>query len=287
MTSGRSFTTNISWTEEGRARSKCHYNAWLQTPGQRVKLKTDMTNRNQTLTLAYVPSVFKTGTPMNFTIESLVDSCGFSRTIEVAYVHDWSTVRHVINFGQARKDYDWHGNETIRVPLTDWLNPSTKFRITWHQNLTELIDDGYSCSACISLLTVDTRQVIRRTFERNLGQVDGWSPMLNGKIPSNRKYRLEISPSSALREGFKPLYVYLEMVPVTGSYVPYKAPFTTGVTLAIVLLLVGNFVFVGARLYLMSRHKEAHGEEAAPFKTTYPRPEDPLLDPAAEVDRFI
>jgi hypothetical protein len=267
MAAGKTFTTNISWRPEGATRRKCFYNAWLQTPGQRVKLKTDMTNNNQTLHLEYVPSVFRTGTPMNLTIESLIDGCGISRTVPVRYAHDWSSVGHVINFGQIRKTYDWIGNDTIRVPLTDWLNPSVKFRITWHQNLTELIDDGYSCSACISLITVDTKQVVRRTFERNLGQVDGYTPWLNGNVPSNRRYRLEISPSSAMREGFKPLYVYLEMVPIAGTYRPYTPPFTEMLTIGIVLVMAANFVFVGARIWMLARHKAAQGEETAPFKS--------------------
>jgi hypothetical protein len=302
MESGERFATNIHWILSNDSRKHCHYNAWLQTPGQRVKLHSEMTHQNQTFNLSYVPSVFQTGTAMNLTIESLIDGCGISRTVAVDYVHNWSTVGHVMNFGLPLKTYEWTSNDTVRVPLADWRNPAVKFRITWNQNLTQLIDDGYSCSACISLIIVDTRQVVRRVFERNLGEVDGWTPWLNGHVPTNRKYRLEISPSSAMREGFKPLYVYLEMVPVAGTYHPYKPPFTTGVTAGIVIVFILNFAFVGAQLYFMTKLREARGEEAAPFRahkvgtqiheakgeqfTTFGA-DDPLLGPRIDPTSYV
>jgi hypothetical protein len=223
-----------------------------------------MRAKNATLVLDYVPSVFRNGTVMNLTMESLV--CGFSRSVPIKYVHTLSVDRQIY-FRKKGHDYAWKDNQTILVPLGDWLNGSTTFELIWHQNLTQLIDDGYSNSACISLLTAETKQVVRRVFVRNLGQVD-YTVILNGEIPSNRRYRLEISPTSARREGFPPLYVYLEMIPVNGSKVAYETPFTKARMAGIVCIFSLNFFFVIWKIYALAKRKEAdQGEEAVPFKT--------------------
>jgi len=50
-----------------------------------VKLKTQIRD-NETLILAYVPSVFQAGTKMNLTIESLTKGCGgWSASVPVKY----------------------------------------------------------------------------------------------------------------------------------------------------------------------------------------------------------
>jgi hypothetical protein len=265
MYSGSNFSTNITWKTDNTTIQKCWYNAWLQAHGQRVKLKTYMNEINTTLFLDYVPSVFRHGTEMNLTMESLV--CGFSRSVPINYVHNSSSDRPIY-FRKKGHDYNWHGNDTILVPLGDWLDGSTQFELIWHQNLSQLIDDGYSNSACISLLTAETKQVVRRVFERNLGHVD-YTVFLNGEIPSNRRYRLEISPTSARREGFPPLYVNLEMIPFEGSNVAYDTPFTTARMAGIVSIFSLNFLFVIWRIYALARKREAaQGEEAVPFKST-------------------
>jgi cbb3-type cytochrome oxidase subunit 3 len=263
MYSGSNFSTDITWDTDNTTIKMCWYNAWLQVHGQRVKLKTHMTAHNTTLVLDYVPSVFRTGTEMNLTMESLV--CGFSRSVPIKYVHN-SSVDHPLYFRKKGRDYQWYDNETILVPLGDWLNGSTTFELIWHQNLSQLIDDGYSNSACISLLTAETKQVVRRVFERNLGQVD-YTVILNGEIPSNRRYRLEISPTSARREGFPPLYVYLEMIPVDGAKVAYETPFTTARMVGIVILFSLSLLCVVWRIYALAKRKEADQEEAVPFKS--------------------
>jgi hypothetical protein len=278
MVSGASFETNVSWSDTNK--SKCFYNAWLQAHGQRVKLATTMLNKNKTLHLDYVPSIFGNATEMNLTFESLIEKCGFSASVPIDYRHNLSEVKHDITFRNAGKEYPWASNDTQLVNLTDWLDPTTKFDIVWHQSLGELIDDGYSCSACISRLT-ETREVITRTFERNLGQAE-FGVWTNGDVPSNRLYRLEISPSSAKREGFAPLYVYLEMVPVSGPDVSYKVPFTTARNAGMLVVLILNFLFIGFRLYGLVRKKGAadKGEEKVPFKSGAPRErQNPLQEP--------
>jgi hypothetical protein len=119
------------------------------------------------------------------------------------------------------------------------------------------------------LLTDTSKEVVRRTFVRNLGQADFNGILwLNGQVPSNRIYRLEISPSSKKREGFLPLYVNLLLEPIGGKYAPYRTPFTLWRNIGITVVLVGNFLFVGFRIYGLAKKKETKGEkdENVPFR---------------------
>jgi hypothetical protein len=86
-------------------------------------------------------------------------------------------------------------------------------------------------------------------FERNVGQLDSYSINLNGEIPTNREYRLEISPSSARRENFPPLYVNIEIVSYLGRYDSYEHPFTTGLNVGILLLFIFILIYFGFRLW--------------------------------------
>jgi hypothetical protein len=72
-------------------------------------------------------------------------------------------------------------------------------------------------------------------------------------VPSNRRYRLELSPSSAKREHFPPLFIYLDIVSGSGIYNPYRHPFSTALCVCIFILLILNCVAMAVRLILLNR----------------------------------
>jgi hypothetical protein len=267
MHSSHAFTAKIVWFDDSSALKKCFYNAYLQAKGQRVKLRTQMLDHNRTLFLGYVPSVFKNGTLMNLTVESLIDGCGFSTSVPIEYFHNMSEVAFPMSLrGRGGKIYPRVGNDTVQVPIEDWMDRNYEFQLDWDLDLAQLIDDGYACSVCISLLTIDTRQVIRRMFERNVGNYPSYSIVLNGEIPTNREYRLEISPSSAMSENFPPLYINIEIVSFEGRYNSYTHPFTPGLNIVILALLLLNFVFIGLRMWTSAKKQHLVDEALMPFK---------------------
>jgi hypothetical protein len=60
-----------------------------------------------------------------------------------------------------------------------------------------------------------------------------------------------------MREGFVPLYVYLEMVPVSGPNVAYVPPFTVARNVGITIGLALNFLFVEFKRYGFAKTEES------------------------------
>jgi len=106
----------------------------------------------------------------------------------------------------------------------------------------------------MSLITVATRKVVRRSFERNLGFTD-FDLREDDIAPSNREYLFEIAPGSAKRERFTPLSVLVSGA--GGAAQPYKNPFSLAICVALVIVLSANFVFVVTRIYGLSKKKKA------------------------------
>jgi hypothetical protein len=275
----------MSWKDDSH--KKCFYNAWLQSNNQRKKLKTEMRNGNITMILDYVPSIFIDHLPMSLVMESLVKdgSCGgFSASVPVVYVNN-NTAKTVLFCDNEGKPYpsftDQEGTH-VRIRLKDWLDPDQTFTIKWNQNLTTLMDDGYSNSACLSLITYDTKQIVRRTFARNLGVVDDYDVYIDGVgVPTNRKYKFEISPTSAKRENFGALDLILE-IEGEGKYTPYVQPFRAKWRQALIVVLMGGILMyiplMVYRTFLRSRKVEGKGDKQPLISNQ----QQPLAGPGAD-----
>lgn len=71
--------------------------------------------------------------------------------------------------------------------------------IQWGLSLSHVVDDGYSTSVAISILSVEGSKLLKRTFVRNTGFY-AW----NDSVPSDRAFILEITPTSTDRiENFR------------------------------------------------------------------------------------
>ena len=254
--------TTISWklnwkNDPQDKHKKCAYNTWLQREGQRVKLKTTVDPTNTTYTLSFVPSVFKNATEMNLTMESLYGECGgWSATVPVLYLNEMDEPEDRADLIITKyKDYDNPypmKNGKFVIPMADWK--SGGFSVKWNQTMSEILDDGYSCSACLTMITIDTGRISRRTFERNLGEAD-FDIKENGEVPGNSEYLIELSPSSAQRENFRRKQVRVVIQRDENNRKPYKNPFTLQINIGILIILSANFVFVGTRIYSLNRRR--------------------------------
>ena len=263
--------TEISWqlnwkNDPYNKHKKCEYNTWLQREGQRVKLKTKVDSENTTYTLSYVPSVFKNGTEMNLTMESLVGDCGgWSATVPVIYVNDMEEEDNKRLLITKYKDYDNTypmKDGKFVIPMKDWT--SGGFSLKWSLNMSELLDDGYSCSACITMITIDTGRIARRTFERNLGEAD-FDIKENGAVPTNDEYIIELGPSSARRENFERRQVRVVIERDGTNKKPYQNPFKLPLNIGILVVLSANFLFVGTRIYCLNRRRQV--DDDRPLET--------------------
>jgi hypothetical protein len=272
MVAGSNFTTGVTWFNE--TMKSCFYNAWLQAGAQRIKLHTEMIDNNQTLVLDYVPSVFMDNltfenASIQLVMESLIfnDKCrGFSAAVNVSYINNLTqgVMKFANEYGVEYSSYIGDEGLTVfRIPIKDWLDINQTFTITWTQNLTTLMDDGYSNSACLSLVTADTKQIIRRMFARNLGQQQDYNVYLEGSgTPTNRLYRFQLSPTSAKRENFKTIEVILDVV-ADGENAEYRNPYrATWRKVLVVVLMLFTIIYMAVPMYfLLIKKKKAKGEE--------------------------
>lgn len=185
---------------------------------QRTKVKGVVID-GSSIFLPYVPSVFKDGIEINFTVESLDSSCAFTASTGVEYVNKYKP--GIILFEAAK---DEHCQATGSISNTSISNVTISFDYPcivayYALNLSNVTDDGYSSSITQSIITSENKVILNRVFNRNLGQVI-WKSI----VPSNRNFKFQLSPTSSGRtEQFDPLTVSVYVKEQTGIYVFFES----------------------------------------------------------------
>lgn len=248
MEANKSATIDIEVREDFR---HCWVVSYFQSDDEdmnRLKVKPKISSDNRTMTLGMVPTVFNDALKMRFVIESLGEGCGFTANISVNYSNKlkpntmWLT--------------DYHD---FRIPLR-----TTKMTVNWALNLKNILDDGYSTSVCISIISMESYQVLRRSFERNTGSAEIYLTDDKGITPSNRQFMLEISPSSPIDNSaitFKPIQQTITIETAPGNYRPYKNPFPLSRLIGISVLLGIAFIYVFVRIVFLFRKKIMNVDE--------------------------
>ena len=252
ITAGENFTVNIRVTEAFR---KCWFGSYLQSDDenmQRLKVKPKTDDKNETLYLDMVPTIFKDNLSMLFVVESLGAGCGFTANMSVKYKHPPPKSNiSLVNYP----------NSTIPI--------NTKsVTVKWHLFLENILDDGYSTSVCISVISHQTKQVTRRTFERNTGLAELSLVDESGETPTDRNFILQISPSSPIDNPsltFEPLSLNITLLPLPGPKVPYTTPFKTYI-FVFLIIMISLFFFAFPIPLCLNLRKNKKKEEEEPFK---------------------
>jgi len=187
MEAGKPFKTDVELPESS---IMCPYLSYLQHETNRLKIKTKMINNNKTITLDTVPTVYANGTKLSLVVESLYNNsnCGFVASTIINYTNN-NTEPGIIQ-----------PNINTIIPVG-----SKDLDISYALNMIKSIDDGYSTSACVSIIASSSNVVLKRTFVRNTGQL-----FFDDSIPSNIEFKLEITPSSYRnRADFQPISISL------------------------------------------------------------------------------
>lgn len=209
----------------------------------RLKVKPKISKDNKTLTLPMVPTVFNDGLKMRFVVESLGEGCGFTANVSINYSN------------KLKPNTMWITNYTnSTIPLR-----TKKLTVNWALNLKNILDDGYSTSVCISVISKESMQVLRRSFERNTGSAVIYLTDDNDNTPSNRQFLLEISPSSPIDNEaitFKPILKNITIETEPGYKKPYKNPFSI-VRLSLIIVFIGiALIYVLVRFACLAKKKK-------------------------------
>lgn len=228
---GKNFSASIKVTEEFK---KCYVLGYLESRGQRLKLHPKIVDDNKTVIIDYMPSVFANNTEMNLTLESFDENCSFTSSLKLKYINEDPTPR-------------------FTQPESHLSCGQTDLRIQWVLNLTEIVDDGYSSSAVISIISIDSKQVLNRVFTRNTGDSED---VYKNIIPKNRAFILQLSPTSQARnDSFKPINMTVYVDDWNGNDDGYVSPFTKGYFAAICIVFIINFIVVAVRVFALIRRK--------------------------------
>ncbi|OHS95190.1 P-domain proprotein convertase [Tritrichomonas foetus] len=252
MVANESFRTSI---RINKSYEHCWFVSYLQTDDserQRLKVKPKVLDGNTTLFLPMVPTVFANNTDMKFAIESLGEGCGFTAEIDTTYINNLEPNTMWIT-----------GFPDFHIPLR-----TTSITVNWALNLAGILDDGYSTSVCISIISLESKQVLRRIFDRNTGSAEVLLTDENGETPSNRQFLLEISPSSPIDNSkitFKPIRQIITIETTDGPVEPYNNPFTLKNRIFICILMGTSLLFVVLRMILLAG-KKIRKEEEEPFQ---------------------
>ncbi|KAH0790093.1 Clan SB, family S8, subtilisin-like serine peptidase [Histomonas meleagridis] len=239
------FTTGI--TVKSNYTKKCPITLYISDRetrlSHRVKVPGYANKYNTSLTIPFVPSVFLNDSKLSLIVESL--PCNLQQRINVTYINDEPKNRMWL------KDYE------------DNMIPSNESILTlrWIIHMNDVIDDGYSTSVCISIISLSSNKVIRRVFDRNIGEAT-FSIEEAGKPPSNMQFKLEISPSSShVGKTFDPMYIIVGVREEKGPYEPYKSPYTVFVHFAIYFLFAVMILSVVIPLFRILKKKRNEEEE--------------------------
>ena len=236
---------------------KCWFVSYLQTADeerQRLKVKPRVINDNTTLVLDMVPTVFKNNTNMKFAIEALGEDCGFTAEVNATYINNLEPGKMWIT-----------GYPDYIIPLR-----TKSITVNWVLNLDGILDDGYSTSVCMSVISLESRQVIRRIFDRNTGSAELPLTDQDGNTPSNHQFLLEISPSSPIDNPsitFKPIQQIITIGTTDGPIDPYSNPFNITNRVFMCILMGISLLFVGIRMGCLASKRISRKEEEEPFNS--------------------
>ncbi|EAY15079.1 hypothetical protein TVAG_019800 [Trichomonas vaginalis G3] len=215
----------------------------------RTKVQCDFVD-NKEIHLDYVPSVYRTGLPMNFVVESLDPDFHFSSFLPIEYINAFDDKPGIISF-EAKEDGNC--NFDIDSPLSliiDNKTISANHRcilVKYSLDFNDTIDDGYSASLTASIINYDSLVVLNRTFSRNVGYFK-WSSV----VPDSKKFIFQLSASSDNRNMnyFKSITLDIFIEPHEGRYSPPPSSFPIWNMLLIMTMLLTLTALVIKGLYI-------------------------------------
>lgn len=198
------------------------------------------------ISLDYVPSVYANGTKMNFVIESKSnETCYFQASIPVDYINDFTEpIAYLPDF-----------------PDGIIFKNTSEIKVNWNLSMSNVLDDGYSTSACLSIISPESKRVLRRTFTRNTGSAI-FNLYENSELPSNTNFILEISPSADVHKSeFPNINLFISVKSESGSLDKYNSPFNTLRITGIFIIFGLNLSFIGYSIYRIYQKKRARDKE--------------------------
>jgi len=256
---GSNFTIPVTYPE---SLQKSNYIlAYLQdkTNTSRVKVKAKFNKDFTSISLDYVPSVFKNGLEMYFVIDSLDNNKRFTASLPLEYHNDFKP--GIIYFEGLPSSSDKPTGKPSNKTITESSIPIEMKNIyaLYALQLEQITDDGYSSSVTQSIITYESKSILERSFSRNLGQI-----LWKGVIPSNRHFLFQLSPSSSDRlEQFQALTVVVTVDPHNGEYSPQRSPFTKTILMWISICFGAAFMLIALRLFSLLRKKIMQNAEEA------------------------
>lgn len=233
---GTKFTINVSVPEENR---KVLYLVYLEDESgkRRVKIKMYYNSDFTKMTLSYVPSVFKTGLPMNLVIESIDPHFGYTSKLKLDYENPFTP--GII----SPKDGSIIPTDQLDIPVQYALD------------LDYISDDGYSTSVAMTVLSSNSKVILDRAWMRNLGK-----ETYRNAVP-DRSFLFQISPSSSDRfEQFSPMTVHVTVSESRGKYAPLPLVYDLKLIIMLSVLLAVALILLIFRIFYLCKEKSIRVE---------------------------
>jgi len=237
MIAGKSFTTPIE-LYPGFEKRNITFAFENSDKTGRLTIEGTINYDEKTLTIPYVPSVFKSGININLIAECLEDGYGFTATLPIDYVN----LQFTTNSKQP----------VFYYPTTDTvIHTSDKdLEVTWGMGLDTVSEDGYSKYVCLSIIAPESKRILRRTFVPNTGHA-----IFENAVPANAEFLLILSSSSSKDYAFNTIEQNLHLQISNGTYISNKTPFSTGNLSLMIVSFACLFILVIVKLSLIIRAK--------------------------------